>query len=96
MRQTIPESESFKAMLADIGDWAEKKDILAIILCLRPDGMMEAVANDECGFNIGLTSWMTTMDDTYGEGTSDKLELIPIILRERYCLYVFLLRTVCK
>ncbi len=71
-----------------------RKAILAIILCLRPDGMMEAVANDECGFNIGLTSWMTTMDDTYGEGTSDKLELIPYYI-ERTILFICLLAANC-
>ena len=82
------ESESFKAMLADIGDWAEKGYFGDNFMSQTWDGMMEAVANDECGFNIGLTSWMTTMDDTYGEGTSDKLELIPYYIGENDTVYM--------
>lgn len=81
-------SESFKAMLTDIGDWAEKGYFGDNYMSQTWDGMMEAVANDECGFNIGLTSWMRTMDDTYGEGTSDKLELIPYYIGENDTIYM--------
>lgn len=82
------ESESFKALLTDMSDWAEKGYFGDNFMSQTWDGMMDAVANDECGFNIGLTSWMTTMDSTYGEGTSDKLELIPYYIGENDTIYM--------
>lgn len=82
------QSESFKALLTDISDWAEKGYFGDNFMSQTWDGMMEAVANDECGFNIGLTSWLRTMDDTYGEGTSDKLELIPYYIGENDTIYM--------
>ncbi|MDY3917747.1 MAG: ABC transporter substrate-binding protein [Candidatus Limivivens sp.] len=81
------DSESFKAMLQDVSDWAAAGYFGDNFMSQTWDGMQDAVANDECGFNIGLTSWLTTMDTTYGEGTSDKLELIPYYIGENDTIY---------
>lgn len=81
-------SASFKAMLADVADWAQKGYFGDNYMSQTWDGMMDAVANDKCGFNIGLTSWMTSMDNVYGEGTSDKLELIPYYIGENDTVYM--------
>lgn len=82
------ESESFKALLNDVADWAAKGYFGDNFMSHTWDGMMDAVANNECGFNIGLTSWMTTMDETYGEGTSDRLELIPYYIGQNDTIYM--------
>lgn len=81
------DSESFKAMLQDVSDWAAAGYFGDNFMSQTWDGMMDAVANNECGFSIGLTSWLTTMDNTYGEGTSDKLELIPYYIGENDTIY---------
>lgn len=81
------DSESFKAMLEDVSAWAEAGYFGDNFMSQTWDGMMDAVANDECGFSIGLTSWLTTMDTTYGEGTSDKLELIPYFIGMNDTIY---------
>lgn len=81
------DSESFKAMLQDISDWAAAGYFGDNYMSQTWDGMQDAVANDQAGFNIGLTSWLTTMDSVYGEGTSDKLELIPYYIGENDTIY---------
>lgn len=82
------DSESFKAMLQDIQDWAEAGYFGDNFMSQTWDGMQDAVANDKCGFSIGLTSWLTSMDTTYGAGTSDKLELIPYYIGENEDIYM--------
>lgn len=44
------------------------------------DGQFAAVADNECGVLIGLTSWFNEINAKYGEGTADKLTMIPITL----------------
>ncbi len=81
------DSESFKAMLQDVSDWAAAGYFGDNFMSQTWDGMQDAVANDECGFNIGLTSWLTTVDNMFGEGTSDKLELIPYYIGMNDTIY---------
>lgn len=81
------DSVSFKEMLQDVSDWAQAGYFGDNFMSQTWDGMQDAVANDECGFSIGLTSWLTSMDNTYGEGTSDKLELIPYYIGENDTIY---------
>lgn len=81
------DSESFKALLQDVADWAAAGYFGDNYMSQTWDGMQEAVANDECGFSIGLTSWLTSLDTTYGEGTSDKIELIPYYIGENDSIY---------
>lgn len=81
------DSESWLAMLQDVSDWAAAGYFGDNYMSQSWDGMQDAVANDECGFCIGLTSWLTSMDTTYGEGTSDKLELIPYYIGENDTIY---------
>ena len=50
------DSESFKAMLQDIQDWAEAGYFGDNFMSQTWDGMQDAVANDKCRFSIGLTS----------------------------------------
>lgn len=81
------ESESFKAMLQDVYDWAAAGYFGDNFMAQTWDGMQLAVANDECGVNIGLTSWLTSLDATFGEGTSDKLVMIPYYIGENDTIY---------
>lgn len=81
------DSESFKALLQDVADWAAAGYFGDNYMSQTWDGMQEAVANDECGFSIGLTSWLTSLDTTYGAGTSDKIELIPYYIGENDTIY---------
>lgn len=81
------DSESFQAMLQDIYDWAKAGYFGDNFMSQTWDGMQEAVAKDEAGFSVGLTSWLTTMDTTYGAGTSDKLELIPYYIGQNDTVY---------
>lgn len=81
------DSESFKSMLQDVYDWAQAGYFGDNYMSQTWDGMQDAVANDQCGFSIGLTSWLTSMDNTYGVGTSDKIELIPYYIGENDTIY---------
>ncbi len=52
------DSVSFKEMLQDVSDWAQAGYFGDNFMSQTWDGMQDAVANDECGFSIGLTSWL--------------------------------------
>ena len=81
------QSESFKAMLQDVYDWAAAGYFGDNFMAQSWDGLQNAVANDECGVSIGLTSWFTSLDNTFGAGTSDKLVLIPYYIGENDTIY---------
>ena len=86
-QMTYGESGSFLAMLQDVYDWAGAGYFGDNFMAQTWDGMQLAVANDECGVNIGLTSWLTTVDNMFGEGTSEKLEFIPYYIGENDTVY---------
>ena len=53
----------------------------------RQDGQFAAVADNECGVLIGLTSWFNEINAKYGEGTADKLTMIPYYIGENDTIY---------
>ncbi|MDO5423442.1 MAG: ABC transporter substrate-binding protein [Eubacteriales bacterium] len=81
------DSESWKAMLQDVYDWAAAGYFGDNFMSQSWDGLQNAVANNECGVSIGLTSWFSSLETTFGEGTSDKLELIPYYIGENDTIY---------
>lgn len=81
------ESDSFNAMLQDLYDWSEKGYFGKNPMAQSWDGQFSAVANDECGVLIGLTSWFNEINSKYGEGTADKLTMIPYYIGMNDTIY---------
>ncbi|GAA0255404.1 ABC transporter substrate-binding protein [Muricomes sp. OA1] len=81
------DSESFNAMLQDLYDWSKDGYFGKNPMAQSWDGQFAAVADNECGVLIGLTSWFNEINAKYGEGTADKLTMIPYYIGENDTIY---------